>query len=248
MRRLSIIILLFVLGCAPAQYNLTPTAYKQKAKRFHSGSTNLIICQGKNSDLMLFGYRDRSEIHIFSSIINKTDDKNLDIIPDKIRAFGVNKNKQTMPLTVYSAQQYVTKKKNREQQAQFSITLYSALNLMKAVREKSYSRHYANMTGNLGGSIFSANENRNDAMAFYTYGKGSDVQPGASQELNSKSRAENQLYNSIILKKSTIPPNSFLEAVIIIDGKDDYHEKYVLIFPVGMDQHKIIFNPAMAKN
>ena len=194
---------------------------------------------------MLFGYRDKSEIYLFSCIINKTDDKNLDLIPDKIKAFGVNKNKQTMPLTIYSAQQYMTQKKSREQQAQFSITLCSALNLMKAVRAKSYSRHFANITGNLGGSIFSANEYRNDAMAFYTYGKGSEAQPGASQGLNSKTRAENQLYNSIILKKNTIPPNSFLEAVIIIDGKDDYHEKYVLIFPVGMDQHKIILNPAM---
>lgn len=245
MRRLLAVILLFVLGCTPAQYNLIPTAYKQKAKRFNSGSANILICEGNSSSLILFAYRDKSEIYIFSSIINKTDDKNLDIIPEKIKAFGMNKAKATIQLTIYSAQKYMTKKKNEEQQAQFSITLYSALNLMKAVRAKNYSHNYSNITGNLGGSLFSANENRNDAIAFYTFGKGSEGQPEASQELNSKSRAENQLYNSILLKKTTIPPNSYLDGVIIIDGKQDYHEKYVLIFPVGMDQHKIIFNPVL---
>lgn len=246
MRRLLLIGLLFVIGCTSAQYNLIPTAYKQKAKRFRSGNTNIIICKGKNADLILFGYRDKSEIYIYSCIINKTEDKNLELVPDKIKAFGVNKTKGTLQLKIYSAQEYMNKKKSKGEQAQFSVTMCGAINLMKAVRVKNYSGNYSNMSGNLGGSIFSRNEYRNDALAFYIYGKGSESQEVTSQELNSKSLAENQLYNGILLKKKTIPPNSYLEGVLIIDGSDaGYQEKFVMIFPVGMDNFKFIFSPAM---
>lgn len=248
MRRLSLVILLFVLGCTSAQYNLIPTPYKQKAKRFSSKGKNIIICEGKDGDLILFGYRDKSEIYLYSCIINKTDNKNLDLIPEKIKAFGLNKTKETKQLIIYSAQEYVNKKKNKAEQAQFSITLCSAINLMNAVRARSYSSNYSNISGNLGGSIFSRNEYRNDAIAFYSYGKGSDPQQSTKQELTSKSAAENQLYDSILLKKNRIPPNSYLEGLIVIDGKDSYHEKYVIIFPVGIDKHKIILKPAMVNN
>ncbi len=245
MRRLLPIILLFVLGCTSAQYNLIPTAYKQKTKRFHSGAKNIIICEGKNTDLILFGYRDKSEIYIYSCIINKTDNKNIDITPEKIKAFGLNKIKGTKQLVIYPAQEYIYKKKNKAEQAQFSVALCSAINIMNTIRARSYSTNYSNISGNLGGSVFSGNEYRDDAIAFYIYGKGREAQQSTMQE--SKSAVENQLYNGILLKKNMIPPHSYLEGLIIIDGKDSYHEKYVIIFPIGIDQYKIILKPAMVK-
>lgn len=248
MRRFPLIALLFVFGCASARYNLTPTAYKQKAETFRSGNTNIIICQGKDSDLVLLGYRDRTEIHIFSNIINKTSNKNLDIIPEKIKVFGVNKNNQTTPLPLYSAPAYMTKKKKKEHQAQFSIARNSALNLMKKIRAKSGARDYAKITGNMDDSIFSADDDRKDPFAFYTYGTANEAQAVVRRELNSKLRAENQLYNNIMLKKNTIPPKSYLEAVMIINSKANYHKQYVMIFPIGTETHKIFFNPALPKN
>ena len=131
----------------------------------------------------------------------------------------------------------MNKKRSGRNQAQFSVEVSGAINLMNAVREKNYSRHYSNMSGNLSGSIFSENENKKDAIIFSVGSRKNDS--------TSKYETEHQLYNSILLKKESIPPKSYLEGLIIIDGKDFYPKKYAIIFPVGIDQYKIILNPVV---
>ncbi len=244
MKRVLPIILLFVLGCTYARYNLEPIAYKQKAKRYSSSNVKVIVFNGKDTDLMLFGYRDKSEVYIYSCIINKTANKNFDFIPEKIKALGLSKTKGTTRLTIYSAQEYINKKKNGEKQAQLTVALCSAINLMKAIRAKNYSKNFADISGNLGGAIFSANEYDKDAITFSSFGEVPDAQQRAMHPFNLKYDGKNQLYESTLLKKTTIPPSSYLEGFIIIDTKDISPEKYVIMFSVGIDSYKIILNPA----
>ncbi len=240
MRKILLVIILSLLACAPTQYNLKPIAYKQISRSYFSNDREILFCEGRATNLLLFGFRDKSEILIYPCIINKSNDQYVDIIPEKIKAFGVDKSGKHKELHVYSAQEYINKKRNKQKWTEFFVALSGALNSMNAAKSTTYADGYSSLSGNF-----------NYTATTYDYSKSFEAQERTKRdlaELRTKHNFETQYYyENVLLRKNTIPPRYSIEGYIIIEGSDFYHSKYAIILPAGIDKYKIILKPALNK-
>lgn len=250
MKRLILVITLSLLACAPTQYNLKPIAYKQSSRSYFSNDREILFCEGQETNILLFAFRDNSEIFIYPFIVNKSTDKYIDILPEKIKAFGVNKSGKSKELKVYSAQEYINKKQNEQKWTEFFVALSGAVNSMNAAKSTTYSSGYSNLRGNVGGLNYYGNAYSNYTTTTYDYNKSLEAQERTKRdltELRTKHNSENQFYNNVLLKKNTIPPSYSIEGYIILKGMEFYHSKYAIILPAGVDKYKIILKPALNK-
>ncbi len=147
MKKIFLVVTISLLACAPNQYNLKPIAFKQSSKSYFSNDKEILFCEGRATNLLLFGFRDKSEIFIYPCIINKSSDQYIDIIPEKIKAFGVDKSGKYKELHVYSAQEYINKKRNKQKWTEFFVALSGALNSMSAAKSTTFANGYSNLSG-----------------------------------------------------------------------------------------------------
>jgi hypothetical protein len=239
---------IFLFNCATIRYDLTPILINKNMEKFYKNDKEILFCTGQKSNLLIFSYRDKNEIYIYPCILNKTSDSYIDIVPEKIEIFGVNDSNKILRLHIYSAKEYIEKKKREHKWSEFSVALGGAMNAMNAARSSTYTTGYSNFSGTFGGYTYSGNTFSNQSTTTYDYSKSLEAQARSKQELNELRNNHNleiQNLDNTLLKKNTLPPNYFIEGYVVAIADRYYDSKYIIIFPVGNEKFKLLFKPSI---
>lgn len=239
-----LIISLFFFNCYQfSNYNLSPRAYKQNSETIFEDDNELLLIDGNDSNLILFASREKSNIFIYSRIINKTTNKSIDVLPDKFRAFGFNKSGKYKELYVYQAQEYVNKIKTSQFVSELLTVINGSIDAINAAKSETYTRYSSS-----GYSDFFGFSSSSGSATSTTYdnSKKLEAKHRANQELKeqiSEHKYEIQNLNDILLKRNTLFPLKSINGYFVIKGVVNYHSKYVLYLPIGNDTFKIVLDP-----
>lgn len=242
----AISIIFLFSGCATTRYDLSPVLVKKNMKILFNNDREIVLCEGKKANLLMYGFREGSELFIYPGIYNKSQNEYLNVVPDQIEVYGVNAENKLKKLHNYTAKEYMAKQKSKQTWSQFFVALSGALNAAAAANSTTYSSGYSRSTGTYGGYGFSANTYGSGVSTTYDYSKSLAVQAQTNQQLDNM-RAQNaytnQALDNCLLKKNSIGPQNYAEGYIVAEIEGYYNSKYIIIVPINGEKFKFLFEP-----
>ncbi|MCX7835690.1 MAG: hypothetical protein N2450_06425 [bacterium] len=248
MRYLLLIFPWLFLGCAPSYYLLSPQIVDPNHEKiFYFEDNEVIVVQGLESTIGIYGYQSTSNEITLNLIIKNTSDTLLHIIPEKFQFLASYNNENEYSLRVYNAKGYMKKIKSQHDWNLFVASFASALSSFSA--GVSTQSTYGTVNGH----------DINLQSTTIDYTKKYEVQQKNMEQLGRLQQHQNQQYaeiNASLLKRHSLLPNQGITGIIKINlyqlsnQKDSplfiqyiKHVTFKLIMELGNDKYTIHFVP-----
>ena len=240
MKYLFVVVLVF-LSCT-SNFQLIQTynnISSTKIETIFIEGKEVVLSNGKETDIALYGEKTvNNEILFHIAFANASIDRNINFIPENIKVIGFDDNNNMKLLKVYSAEEYISKKKSQQAWAMAFMALGGAADAANAGKSTSYTK----------GSVYGSGGYASGYSTTTTYDNSKVEEAKARNRANLSRQAQlNALSNAAteqgLLKSNTVYPGYYIEGNVIVGYIVNYDKKYVINIPCGTDNHTITLIP-----
>ncbi len=222
-------LLFIILGCSvvPPVFLVPDSKSKYYINTFYYNDHEIAVSNKQNSDILLYGQESDTQNDLFFHLvcINKSSNR-IDVMPDKIKVFGFDKENKSKSLKVFTSREYIA---NIQTDHAWSMTFQALAGAVNA-----YQAGKSVTVGSKGASVT------------YDYGKAQYISQIEQNKLANQAEQNNVQINDLeqrLIKKHSLFAGESIEGDFVVSGEYVYSKKYLVEIPLKDEKHLVVFIP-----
>jgi hypothetical protein len=231
---LSILIVFLITLSGCTTYKLMPITNVpngDKVEIMYVNGDAAAVCIKTNSAVGLIGYKSENDDLVFRLAVKNLSKNNLNIIPEQMQVFGMNKLAQTKPLYVYPAEEYYKKVKDQQSLGLFLQALGSAYSSKNAGYSTTNTTYSGNIVGQgTYGSIFGSS-----SSVTYNSAEAQKVRDENQKNLNNTANEYAQTLaqlDKMLLKRNTLFPDAVITGYVFVKYDSTVSDGFIVTVPI----------------